>query len=288
MDYWIEVAFQKAVKPSAVVIHLSSDGRLDPISPNDTITISLKSTMGQYQKLDDNVELSCSLNPILVKVPKEKLHKFLTQAVRIEFTSSYLSIAAVGLRYPVQTQCGRNQYFDKKTQQCVDQTQDHSSKRLCPKLNLKHSNATCSEDGQRCKIKCHIGYERKQQREEDAVCENGIWKNSEPCFAIDCGMPKIENTVSISKYFFFYILIAIIFWRSNQMILKESCTNQGMAKIGKGGGVDHCSSNLLILTNPVIFLLNFYYHKQENPNRDPARYIPRHSLILLVLKTQTF
>ena len=57
------------------------------------------------------------------------------------------------------------------------------------------------------------------------------------------------------------------------MILKESCTNQGMAKIGKGGGLDHCSSNLLILTNPVIFLLNFYYHKQENPNRDPARYI---------------
>lgn len=148
------------------------------------------------------MELSCSLNPILVKVSKENSH-FLTQAVRIEFKSSYLAIAAIGLRYPVQTQCRRDQYFDRKTQQCIDRGQNHSSERLCPKLDLMNSNTTCSEDGQRCKIRCYKGYERRQKngtkQQENAVCESGIWKNVEPCIAIDCGSPKIENTLSISK-----------------------------------------------------------------------------------------
>ena len=196
LDYWIEVTFERIVAPSAVIVHLSSDGRMDPTSPNDTIAVSLKSKVDRYLKVADKVELSCRSNPLFVEVAKDK-RQFPVQSVRIEFTSSYLAIAAVGLRYPVPRQCRINQYFDGHTNQCLDRTQE--SPILCPKLNLQHSNLNCSKDGQQCKISCHLGYKRRNPSKQ-AVCDHGIWRNAEPCTPIDCGFPRIENAFVRSKY----------------------------------------------------------------------------------------
>ena len=214
------------INPSVVILHLSSDGRLNPTSPNDTIAVKLlfnsdddeSATKNRYMNIAEKAELSCDVNQMHIEIPETRKRKtkhlsstittstslfseLRVKAVRIEFKTSNLAISAVGLRYPsgvATKKCNRDQYYDKTIKNCLPRKMKHPSKN-CPELNLPNSDtATCSEDGQSCQIKCIVGYERRSKKKA-VVCNEGNWINTEPCLPIDCGTPKVQYAIT-SKY----------------------------------------------------------------------------------------
>ncbi|EDO34671.1 predicted protein, partial [Nematostella vectensis] len=200
-DYWLQVTFEHAVVPAAVLVYLASDGRAGPAYDEfvKTIEVDLYDTEGNiHESGSKEVSLSCKTNPAVVHIRHDMTMKFYySRKVRLTSKSYMVAIAGVTLRSltsldPVALAgCGPDELYNPRTQRCHKYNCD---KPKCPPLLVKRATVKCEGDkeGQRCVVTCAKGY--RPRRPFKMLCLHGKWRGAvDKCVPVDCGIPKIPN-----------------------------------------------------------------------------------------------
>ncbi|KAI0218078.1 hypothetical protein LSAT2_030188 [Lamellibrachia satsuma] len=196
-SFWLQVAFQRPVIATTVIVYLASDG-MNAVDPDvKTVSVSLVDTDNVSHSLPPAV-VSCRTSPLHVNVMHDLSQPlFKTKAVRIDFRSDHLAISAVALRTSDSfdaleaNDCDPDSLYNRHTGRCVPY---QCRRPVCRIFMIKFGSAHCAgnKEGDTCSIVCDHGYELASSVDR-VRCVNRSWEGVVECAPIDCGDAYIPH-----------------------------------------------------------------------------------------------